>query len=260
MTACTSQFLVNFSGGVCSWAAAKRLANEYGPESMTLLFADTKGEHPDTYRFLHEAAANVGAPLVIVADGRTIWEVFRDARLLGNSRISPCSRILKHVQLDKWRDANCDLDVTTLVIGIHWSESERFERFASRVAPWKVRAPMCEDPWIGANEMHAWAEREGLKRQYLYEIGMPHANCGGLCVKAGVGSFVRAYHRNRATFDEWEAEEERMRAYLGKDVSILRETARGKRSSLTLRALRERIESQCILDDTPSGGCGCAIE
>jgi hypothetical protein len=257
----TTPFVVMFSGGICSWAAAKRIANEYGPESMTLLFADTKGEHPDTYRFLREAALNIGAPLVEVADGRTIWEVFKDKRILGNSLRTPCSRVLKQRVLDRWVGANCDPMVTTLVFGIHWSESERFDRLHEKKAPFKVRAPMCEDPWMPAAEMHRWAEQEGLEKQWLYKIGMPHANCGGLCVKAGIGSFVRAYNLNRTTFDEWERNEADVMAHLGRPHTILLETVNGKKQPLSLRALRERIESQCVLfDDTPDGGCGCAVE
>lgn len=251
-------FVVMFSGGICSWAAAKRLAQQHGPESMTLLFADTLGEHPDTYRFLEDAAANIGAPLVKVADGRTIWQVFRDERILGSSGFAPCSKILKQRVLDKWYKANCDPSVTTRVFGIHWSEIDRFERLKERIG--HCLAPMCEDPWIPASEMHAWAEREGLRRQFLYEIGMPHANCGGCCVKAGVGSFVKAYRRNRETFDEWERQEAEMQAFLGKPHTILHETVRGKKRNLSLETLRARIESQCDLDETATGGCGCAVD
>ena len=70
------KYVVMYSGGVGSWAAAKRLP----PEDMTLLFADTKIEDEDLYRFLDESAKNVGAPLVKVQDGRTPWEVFKDKR------------------------------------------------------------------------------------------------------------------------------------------------------------------------------------
>lgn len=92
--------VVMFSGGIGSWGAARRAVAKYGAENVTLLFADTKIEDPDLYRFLDEAAADVGAPLVKVADGRTPFEVFRDVRYLGNSRIAPCSRVLKQ---ELWR-------------------------------------------------------------------------------------------------------------------------------------------------------------
>ena len=51
--------IVNFSGGVGSWAAAKRCAERHGTESMTLLFCDTFMEDNDLYRVLVQSAANV---------------------------------------------------------------------------------------------------------------------------------------------------------------------------------------------------------
>lgn len=50
----------------------------HGTKALTLLFCDTKTEDADTYRFMREAAANVGGQLVEIADGRTIWEVFEE--------------------------------------------------------------------------------------------------------------------------------------------------------------------------------------
>lgn len=100
--------VVMFSGGVGSWAAARRVAEHYGTEDLTLLFADTNMEDEDLYRFIQEAATNVGGKFVRVEDGRTPWDVFFDERFLGNSRIDPCSKLLKRVLLDRWCNANCD--------------------------------------------------------------------------------------------------------------------------------------------------------
>src|ERR1017187_4012260 len=87
--------VVLFSGGLGSWATAKRVADKHGTDNLILLFCDTRIEDPDLYRFLPEAAANVGGRLVILNEGRTVWEGFRDVKFLGNARIDPCSRILK---------------------------------------------------------------------------------------------------------------------------------------------------------------------
>ena len=255
-------YVVMFSGGVCSWAAAKCIVAEHGAAGVVLLFADTNTEHPDTYRFLREAAADVGAPLVTVADGRDIWQVFKDKRFLGNSRIDPCSQTLKRIPLNRWVQQNCDPEKTTLVFGIHWEEAQRFERTAKRLAPWKCRAPMTEDAyWMTNDEMHQWAKRSGLRRQFLYEIGMPHANCGGCCVKAGKGAFLKAYERNREVFDQWERKEAELQQFLGRPVTILKEVRQGVQHKLSLREFRERIEAnQCSEDDFDGpSGCGCAL-
>lgn len=51
--------VVMFSGGIGSWAAAKRVAAQHGTENLTLLFTDTLMEDQDLYRFLVEGAADV---------------------------------------------------------------------------------------------------------------------------------------------------------------------------------------------------------
>lgn len=122
-----------FSGGIGSWATAKRVAAEHGTDDLVLLFADVKGhsdtphigEDEDTYRFIEDAAANVGGQLVTVMDGRTIWDVFKDARMLGNSRIAKCSHILKQKPCRDWLEANCDPSDTVVYVGIDWTETHR---------------------------------------------------------------------------------------------------------------------------------------
>lgn len=248
-----------FSGGVGSWAAARRVAEEYGTDDLTLLFTDTLIEDADTYRFLHEAAANVGGEFVRIADGRTPWEVFRDVRFLGNTRADPCSLHLKRALADRWLECNRDPADTTVYVGIDQTEIHRFERLAPRKLPWIYKAPLCDEPYLDKNQMHEWAEREGLRKQRLYVLGMPHANCGGGCIKMGQGGFARLYYADPCRFAEWEANEQTMRDQLG-DVAILRDRTGGETTPLTLRALRERIEGGGKIDMFDIGGCGCMTE
>ena len=99
------KYVVMFSGGIGSWASARRLVDQHGADNVICLFADVKGdndtdnphigEDEDTYRFIDDAIAQLGCQYVRVADGRNIWEVFRDKRYLGNSRQANCSHELK---------------------------------------------------------------------------------------------------------------------------------------------------------------------
>ena len=108
----TERHVVMFSGGVGSWATAKRVAERHGTDNLVLLFADVKGGNPDphvgededTYRFIEDAARNVGGRLVTVSDGRDIWEVFKDDKFLGNSRLANCSKFLKQRPSRAWLD------------------------------------------------------------------------------------------------------------------------------------------------------------
>ena len=253
--------VVMFSGGVGSWAAAKRVAERHGTDDLTLLFADTKTEDADTYRFMREAAANVGGLLVEIADGRTIWEVFRDVRYLGNTQADPCSRILKREVCDHWLSEHCAPETTTVSVGIDWSEIHRYDRLRERRAAdgWTYEAPLCDPPYLTKDDLHDWATREGLRKQRLYVLGMPHANCRGGCIKMGQGGFARLLKADPCAFASWEENEERMREQLG-DVSILRDRRGGVTTRLTLRALRLRIERDESVDMFDIGGCGCFVE
>ena len=176
--------LVMMSGGAGSWAAGKRVVERYGAENTTLLFADTKFEDEDTYRYLKEASENIGAKLEIVAEGRDIWQVFVDGRFMGNSRVDPCSAKLKRDVCDKWVKARYRHDEVIVYVGIDWTEEHRFKRLAERVKPYVYDAPLLWEPKIAKPQIMEWSKAEGLKQQRLYDIGMPHANCGGGCVKA----------------------------------------------------------------------------
>src|SRR5690348_5217176 len=105
-----------FSGGICSWAAAKRVVAKHGTKEVILLFADVKGtstnehdgEDMDTYRFIGEASKNVGAELVVVSRGRSVWEHFFAKKMMANSRYPICSVELKREILDDWQELNAN--------------------------------------------------------------------------------------------------------------------------------------------------------
>jgi 3'-phosphoadenosine 5'-phosphosulfate sulfotransferase (PAPS reductase)/FAD synthetase len=259
----TTQRVVMFSGGAGSWAAAKRVAETHGTDRLTLLFADTKVEDPDLYRFLGEAAANVGGELVMIADGRTPWEVFRDARFLGNSRVAPCTFALKQKPQDKWLKDNCLPSSTVVYVGIDWTEQHRYDRLKEIRARqgWTYEAPLCEPPYLDRRDVFEWLEREGIRKPRLYSLGFSHNNCGGGCVKAGIGHFSHLYHTLPNVYAEWEDNEEKMRAFLGRtDVAILTEQRNNVARMITLRELRERLDNGYQPDLFEIGGCGCSVE
>lgn len=251
--------VVQFSGGIGSWAAAKRVANRHGTANMVLLFADVKDEDEDLYRFIREAAANVGVPLTVIADGRTPRQVMRAERFIGNSAMDPCSKILKRQLLDRWCREHCDPKDTVRYIGIDWTEAHRLETFRKRVAPWQCEAPLCNEPYLTKQDVRDWLTREGIKLPRLYDLGFPHNNCGGACVKAGQAQWALLLQHKRPLYLEWEEWEEGMRADVG-DHSILRDRRGGQSKPLTLRNFRLRVEGGEKHEQHEFGGCGCAIE
>jgi hypothetical protein len=248
-----------FSGGVCSWAAAKRVVAANGTKDTALLFADTKMEDEDLYRFLEEAAENVGAPLFKIADGRTPWEVMRDHRCIAKPRMDMCSRELKRDLLDKWRTEYGAVESTTIYLGLDWTEEHRLKRVQNLCAPWRYAGPMTQAPFLSKAQMIAWLEQEGIKPPRLYAMGFPHNNCGGFCIKAGQAHFAHLLKTMPERYLYHEGKEEEMRQMVG-DYSILRDRTGGTTKTLTLRTLRQRIEKEQDFDKHEWGGCGCAVE
>lgn len=234
---------------------------------MVLLFCDTLIEDADLYRFLDEAAANVGAPLVKVADGRTPFEVYRDTRFLGNSRLAKCSYFLKQKVADDWVTANCDPTSLCRYIGIDWSESHRFDGqhgkgFKHRMAEkgWRCEAPLIDPPYLTKRDILAMMKDEGLKPPLMYEQGFAHNNCGGRCCKAGQGHWAQMLKVRPKEFAQSEREENELRDMLG-DVSMLSDRTGGNgKKVLTLTMLREQLEAGVQADMYEIGGCGCFTE
>lgn len=260
--------IVMFSGGVCSWAAAKRVVETHGTERVVLLFADVKGtstnEHDgedlDTYRFLEEASKNVGAELVVVSKGVSVWQHFFKKRMMGNTRFPICSVELKRELLDGWQETNADPSECTLYFGIDWTESHRLESVRKMKSGWKCEAPMCDEPFLSKSKMIEWLVSEGIKPPRLYGMGFPHNNCGGFCVKAGQAQFAKLLKKMPERYAYHEAKEQEFREMVGKNVSILKDRRGGTTKPLTLKDLRERIESNQTYDIFEWGGCGCAVE
>jgi hypothetical protein len=249
--------VVQFSGGVGSWAAAKRVAAEHGTDGLVLLFADTLIEDEDLYRFLDQAAADVGGQLVKIAEGRDPWQVFFDERFLGNTRVDPCSKILKRELLRGWLEAHYQPDAAVVYLGIDWTEAHRFEAAKERWQPYRVEAPLCGRPLISKHQLLDQLRAAGIEPPRLYCMGFPHNNCGGFCIKAGQGTFAKLLEQMPERYAHHEQREQELREYLGADVAILRDREGGDTRPLTLREFRERREAgqQCDLFDL--GGCGC---
>lgn len=252
----TQEHIVFFSSGIASWVAAKRVVERYGASSALLVFADTLIEDEDNYRFLHEAAKNTGAELVVLRDGRDPWQVFKDDRFLGNSRLATCSKRLKQETCRKFLE-NFDHEIT-LHLGIDWQEAHRTEAIVAGWSPRKVEFPLMWEPWLSRPDFFALAQKEGLKPPRLYDMGFAHANCGGFCVKAGHSAFAHLLKHFPDLYAYHEKKEQEMRDYLDKDIAIMRDRRGGKSRPMTMEEFRLRKTpnpNQLDLEDW--GGCNC---
>ncbi len=244
--------IVFFSGGIGSYWTAKRVAEKHGTDNLILLFTDTLIEDADLYRFLEEAAEDIGGELVWLKEGRDVWQIFFDERFLGNSRIDPCSKLLKRNMSKKYVKQFAPEDVV-LYLGIDWTELHRHERAAKRWLPYKLEAPLCEKPYLSKNEMLGNCP---IKVPRLYDLGFPHNNCGGFCIKAGQAHFKHLLHNLPEVYAYHENKEQEFREFIGRDVAILRKMHKGVKSPLTLKQLR----GEDCDNSFDWGGCGCFLD
>lgn len=249
--------VIRFSGGVTSWLAGRRVVDEFGPDGCVLLFADTCFEDADLYRFLHEAANNLGLSVTRIADGRTPYQVMSDERIIGNSRIDPCSKKLKRQLLDRWTKENCDLQTTINYVGLDWTEGHRLARLQARATPWRFESPLMNPPLLNKREILRTCRDAGMEPPRLYAQGFAHNNCQGACVKAGQAQWALLLRTNPCLYGEIEQWETDMRARVG-DYSILKDRRGGTTKPLPLSRFRETVKAE-LFDKHEWGGCGCGV-
>lgn len=251
------QIIVQLSGGAASYVAARLMVEEYGPADVTLLFADTRIEDQDLYRFLDDVERRLAIPITKISDGRTPWDVFFDEGMIGNTRVDPCSKILKRKLLRKWLEENATPKKDVVVIGYDANEAHRFAPLQERYAPWQVRAPLIEHG-LFKEQAFSILEADGLKRSRMYDLGFQHDNCGGECVKGGQAQWSLLLDHFPDRYAKNERKEEEFRSRTGKDVSILRDRTGGKTKPMTLRQFRERRQAEpSLVDWLEWGGCSC---
>ncbi|MCK9871408.1 hypothetical protein MRI28_17480 [Nocardiopsis dassonvillei] len=237
-----TRHVVQYSGGIASWATAAEVISRYGPGCVSLLFADTLVEDPDLYRFLADTTRAFGVPLITVKDGRTPFDVFRDQRFLGNSRLAPCSYWLKQRPCRVWLEKHADVDDTVVHVGISHQERARIPGIVRGWSPWRLAFDLLDRSDLTTESMLRLARGQGLTTPAMYDDGFTHNNCGGVCVRGGHRHWQRLLQVHPERYAQAERNEEQLRKELG-DVSILKDRRGGQTRPLTLRAFRERQHS-----------------
>lgn len=251
--------LVQFSTGAASAEVAWRVVDEHGPCNVVLLTADTLVEDEDNWRFAQQVADRLACQWVRLTDGRTPMQVGRDQNIVPNDRMAVCSRVLKRELLWKHMEQHYDPATSVVYLGFDWTEQHRVEAAQEHWAPWTVDCPLTRPPYLYKPQILDLFRDRGIEPPRLYSYGFGHANCGGACVRGGQAQWSLLLQVNRTRYLDWEADEEKTRSTIGKDVSILNDRAGGgPRRPLTLRAFRERIERQPSMFDADDwGACGC---
>lgn len=252
--------LVQFSTGAASAEVAFRAVEQYGAGSVHLLTADTLVEDNDNWRFAREVVVRLGCSWTTLADGRTPMQAGRDARVVPNNRLAVCSRTLKRELLRKYINRNYDPATTVVHLGFDWTEEHRKDAAAAHWEPYSIKCLLMEPPLLMKEEMLDLFRSRGIEPPRLYAQGFAHANCGGACVRGGHAQWKLLLKVNRSRYLQWEAEEDKTRAELGRDVAILRDRRGGTLVPLPLGEFRRRVETEQLpVDESDWGACGCFV-
>jgi hypothetical protein len=253
----TKTCVVSVSGGAASAVALERVLQRFNGE-VVAVFADTKQEDADLYRFLADVERKLNFTIIRLAEGRDVWQVFFDERMMGSSRFDLCSRILKRELLDAYVSSRFTPDTAIRAFGYTAKELGRLTKIQERILPFQVWCPLQEPPFLDRCQINEYIRDEwDIDPPRLYEMGFRNNNCGGACVKGGHGAWYHLYRKLPAVFLDWENKEQLFREYVGKDVAILKDRRGGVYKPMTIRELRRRFEQEGYAPTDWGDACNC---
>jgi len=254
-------YVVMYSGGVTSFEAARRAIEKHGKDNVRLWFADTLIEDEDLYRFNDDVEEYLGVDIEVISEGLSVWDVFFKERFIGNTRADPCSKILKREALrKKLKKEYPNPDDVVVILGMDDIEDcNRWKAAEKAQAPYSVWFPLMDGEPMMKTDIIRWLQENDIEPPRLYKMGFKHNNCGGFCVKAGLGQFAHLYKTMPERYAYHENKEEEFREFIGKDVSILRDRRNNTTKPLTMRQLRERIDAGESFAYDSDWSCMCFV-
>lgn len=244
-------YVNSISTGVASSVSADRSIARYGRDANILWVSDVRWEDEDNWRFMDECIARWGGVLVTYADGRNPLQVAEDKSIIPNQRIAPCSLELKIKPFVAF--LKTIPKPVTVHLGLDWKETHRMARPKANyeaIEGVTVDYPLMWKP-LEYRPYQEVVRDWGIEPPRMYAAGFSHANCGGRCVKQGVGDWNRLRLWNYARFAEVRDWEQAQRAKGGARTTyaICRDMTGGEVKPLTLLEIEKRAQPS---DDQPS--------
>lgn len=225
-------------------AVMGKLVLEDNPNAIPAHCNMGKSVHPDSHRFIDDLEQWYGKEIIRLqsVEFETIDDVFEDAKALSFIKGAPCTGAMKIVPR-----MNFQLPSDTHYWGYtaDKADAKRFKGMQDRYPLLRQRSPLIE-LGMTKEQSHAYLADHGIKRPWVYEIGMPNGNCLG-CVKATSPNY---WALTRKWFPEvFERRAEQSRRF-------------GKKGVRLTRIKNQRIFIDEIPEDWPTdvkgnfGGCG----
>ncbi len=252
----------NVSGGAGSALALYRLLRKYpGAGNVIPIFADTRSETPDTYEFLDQIEEIMDCRIRRLSDGRDIWDVFMDSRILRIMNAGGACKAsveLKQIPLARYVKERFTPEECVIATGLDWMEPERQERLTKRLLPYRTTYPLNWERGLSRCEIIAVLEDIGLKTPEVYAKGWPHNNCGKYgCILAGQKQWAGLLEDYPEAFDRAEAKEQAFRDEVDPDFAILRDRRGGQTKGYPLKVLRDDVANGRHFGDSWRTMCNC---
>lgn len=169
-----------FSTGISSFVAC------YLAEDIDeIIYTHVANQHPDSLRFLHDCEKILGRKITILQSDRyrDVDDVIEKTRCINTPYGAPCTQRLKRDVRKKWESKNPDHHI--YVWGFDRNEVKRAIRVEKAMSDYEHKFPLIEHN-LSKEDAHGIADRLGLKRPVMYDMGYSNNNCIG-CVKGGAG-------------------------------------------------------------------------
>lgn len=241
--------IINVSGGKASGVALIRTIERFGAVNCKARFADTRQESADLYRFLDDLERVTGVEIVRLDQGKDCWDIWFEQMMMTNPETGGClaSYHLKRLPLAEHAASIATPETSTIYVGFGPDEDDRQERLLKAGAPWRFDFPLTWKPRLFRCDVTDELHRRGIKPGKVYDAGYAHDNCKGACIRAGIRQWAGLLKDDPDTYRHNEEKEQefirRLQAMGRKVVTILRDRRGGETRSLSLRQLREELES-----------------
>jgi hypothetical protein len=171
-----------FSAGVSSFVAG------YLSEGVDkFIYIDIADQHQDSIRFVKDCERVLGKEIEIIKSEQyaNVDEVVRAFGVIKNpfNQFAPCTNVLKKRVRKLWEQQHADFEIT-YVWGFDYDERHRAERLEETMFEFRHEFPLI-DKMLTKQDAHAIADRLGIKRPLMYDMGYQNNNCIG-CVKGGM--------------------------------------------------------------------------
>lgn len=150
-----------------------------------IIYTHVEDQHPDSIRFLHDCEKILGREIQKIQSDRytDVNDVIDKTKYINGAYGAACTKWLKKQVRKDWEKENPGFH--TYVWGYDVNEKRRANAVIETLSDYDHEFPLIEQGLTKA-ECHGIADKLGLKRPIMYDLGYPNNNCIG-CVKGGMG-------------------------------------------------------------------------